>query len=82
MGTDFYGENRLSGSVFIDKGTIIKNSKLKDCIILSNCEIVDSEITDSIIDEDCIITRCKIESQMIERGSIKDCFKGKCVIKR
>lgn len=82
MGGDFYGENHLSGSVFIDKGTIIKNSKLKDCIILSNCEIIDSEITDSIIDESCVITKCKIKSQMIERGSRKDCKKGKCVIKR
>jgi glucose-1-phosphate thymidylyltransferase len=81
LGTDLYGKNTLTGNVFIDRGTVIKNSQLEDCIVLSNCEIIDSNIKNCIIDENCMIKGCEIKYEMIEKGSKMNCNKGKCGIK-
>jgi glucose-1-phosphate thymidylyltransferase len=81
LGTDLYGKNTLIGNVFIDRGTVIKNSKLEDCIILSNCEITDSNLKNCIIDEDCRITGCVIKYEMIEKGSKINCKNGRCGVR-
>lgn len=82
FGTDFVGKNTIEGKVFIDKGTIIKNSKLRDCIVLSDCLIEDSTLENCIIDEQSRITNCTISQDIVEKGSFFDCRKDRCVRRR
>jgi glucose-1-phosphate thymidylyltransferase len=82
LGADFWGKNALSGKVFIDKGTVVKDSKITDCIILSNCEIENSTLKNCIIDEGSKITGCNLEYEMIERNSRLNCKSGQCKITR
>ncbi|RJO62290.1 NDP-sugar synthase [candidate division WS5 bacterium] len=78
-GVDFVGKNTLEGKVFIDKGTVIKNSYLKDCIILEDCKIVDSHITNCIIDRSVSINGCKRKDEILEEKSIV-CKGDKCKV--
>jgi len=78
-GVDFVGKNTLAGKVFIDKGTIIKNSYLKDCIIQEDCKIVDSRITNCIIDRSVNISGCTRKDEILEEKSIV-CKGDKCKV--
>ncbi len=78
-GVDFVGKNTLEGKVFIDKGTMIKNSQLKDCIILGDCKIVDSRITNCIIDKKVYINGCTRKDEILEEKSIV-CKGDKCKV--
>ncbi len=78
-GVDFVGKNTLEGKVFIDKGTMIKNSYLKDCIILGDCKIVDSRITNCIIDRKVNINGCTRKDEILEEKSII-CKGDKCKV--
>jgi len=80
-GVDFVGKNTLEGKVFIDKGTMIKNSYLKNCIILGNCKIVDSRITNCIIDESVSIDGCTRKDEILEEKSII-CRGDKCEVQK
>lgn len=83
MGVDFWGKNTLKGKVFIDKGTIVRDSILKDCIILSNCDITNSKIKNCIIDEEVTVRNCGLAYEMVERGRRVNCKNSKkCRIKR
>jgi glucose-6-phosphate isomerase len=69
-GVDFCGvKNVLKGNVFIDEGSVVKNSTIENCIIMSNCTIEDSELKNCIIDESTTVNNCKLNEQMIEKGS-------------
>ncbi len=78
-GVDFVGKNTLEGKVFIDKGTIIKNSHLRNCIILEDCKIVDSRITNCIIDRNVNINGCTRKDEILEEKSIV-CKGDKCKV--
>ncbi len=69
-GVDFIGKNQIEGKVFIDKGTIIKDSYLKDCIIFKNCQITKSKLKGCIIDEGSIIQCSQHKNEIIESKSI------------
>jgi glucose-1-phosphate thymidylyltransferase len=69
-GVDFCGsKNVLKGNVFIDEGSVIKNSTIENCIIMANCTIEDSSIKNCIIDEQTTVSNCKLSEQMIEKKS-------------
>jgi len=65
-GADFVGKNVLEGKVFIDKGTLVKNSRLKDCIIFGDCHIVNCTLTNCIIDEGSRLENCTIKEEIVE----------------
>lgn len=68
FGVDLWGKNTFKGKVFVDKGTVIKDSVLEDCIILDNCEIKNSTVKNCIIDEGCRIRDCNLAYEMIAKG--------------
>jgi len=69
-GVDFCGiKNILKGNVFIDEGSVIKNSVVENCIIMANCIIEDSTVKNCIIDEGTTVNNCRLNEQMIEKGS-------------
>lgn len=78
-GVDFVGKNILEGKVFIDKGTIVENSYLKDCIIFGDCKVVDSRVTNCIIDEGVILNGCIKKDEILEEKLV-DC-RNKCGVK-
>lgn len=73
LGGDFWGKNTLVGKVFIDKGSVVRDSYLEDCIILQNCDITNSRIRNCIIDEDCTIKGCDLSYEMLEKGRKVNC---------
>lgn len=73
LGGDFWGKNTLVGKVFIDKGTVVRDSYLEDCIILSDCDITNSKIKNCIIDEGCTIRNCDLSYEMLEKGRKVNC---------
>lgn len=78
-GVDFVGKNTIEGKVFIDKGTVVKNSHLKNCIILEDCKVVDSHITNCIIDRKVSINGCIRKDEILEEKSII-CRGDKCKV--
>lgn len=77
FGVDFVGTVSLKGSVFIDKGSFIKNSKIIDSIILGDCVIKDSIIKNSIVDSGSSILNSQLKDELIEKGSRIKNFKEK-----
>lgn len=68
FGVDMWGKNTFKGKVFVDKGTVIKDSHLEDCVILDNCEIQNSTVKNCIIDEGCRIRDCNLSYEVIAKG--------------
>jgi len=77
-GVDFFGKNTLEGRVFIDKGTLIKNSHIKDSIIAANCVIENATIENSILDEEVSVKGCHIKEDIIESEMSLNCNGGVC----
>lgn len=77
FGGAFWGKNSLHGKVFIDKGTVVRDSELEDCIIMQNCSIINSKVKNCIIDEDATIRNCNLAYEMVEHGRKVNCKNSK-----
>lgn len=63
------GNNKLTGSVFLGRNTIINNCILEDAVILNDCNIENCVIRKCVIDENCTLKNLDLSHKMIRQGS-------------